>query len=343
MVDLLCIFLCIQPLFAYHTHISNNGSGSFGDWRQDSNNNNNFYNLPYYHYTLDQINNKTATIYNSSTIYQKNQKYEPYNNITDHLFQFGNDRVTVVASNYGYIQIRMDSTGPKFLNDFNRNNNQYGAGLGYIVNKQTNKLLLSTFYTGYNQNISIERDYSFYYRKYQATSNDIALEQTLMVPFGNDPIVISKITINNTNTNNKYNLSYFEFYGGAMYQMVYHHSQQQRRQYQSDNYNVSYSTTNNNKTMSATYIFTGKPVHITGEPNGWLFDQKPPKTFLSVIGNSDNINININWGCDSNTFFGEYGVENPIFNVDNNCNNINYSSLIIEISNITKSNNQFYL
>ena len=50
----------------------------------------------------------------------------------------------------------------------------------------------------------------------------------------------------------------------------------------------------------------------------------------------------MNIGCDTNAFFGNYGAENPTFTLSETCTNINYSALIIQLSNIT-SDNTFYL
>ena len=157
MVSLILILIYAESRFVTSIlpSVYGNDSGSFGEWKQDNCSGNNFYNLPYYTYTLNQITDKTALVYNASTVKRENV------NATDHWFQFGNDRLTIYSSNYGYIKIRQDETGPKFLNDFQRAHNQFGAGIGYLT--QNNQLLVSTFYTGTNNgDLSIERDFSFY-------------------------------------------------------------------------------------------------------------------------------------------------------------------------------------
>ena len=320
-----------------------NDSGSFGVWKQDNNSGNNFYNLPYYRYTLDQINDKTATIFNSSVIYQNGVHQSTENNITDHVFQFGNDRITVIASNYGYVKLRMDETGSKFLNDFCRSNNQFGGGVGYITtNDQSPKQLLSTFFKGNtNSDITTERDYSFYYRRYYTKSieNGISLEQTLMAPFGTDPVVISKVTIkllNDSTSPKSSTIKYFEAWDGFFYPFVDHVKADDRRNYQMENYEVAYTPVyksgNDNMQylgMKAEYMFKGKPMNISGEPGGFLYDETPPTTFLVSLGEIVEV------GCNTDKFYGDGGVENPTFNLDNECQfNMSNSTLIINLNNI---------
>ena len=51
-------------------------------------------------------------------------------------------------STYGHAQVRQDEGGPKLLNDFSPPDNQFGGGLGYLVDSDTGKLLLTTRYVG---------------------------------------------------------------------------------------------------------------------------------------------------------------------------------------------------
>eukprot|EP01084_Bolivina_argentea_P289746 497602_1 len=332
---LVWLLTCVQIAASIIPSLNGNDSGSFGVWKQDGDNNNNFYGLPYYRYTLDQVNDNTAIAYNESAIYG-GKTYQ--DNARDHAFQFGNDRLTVVASNYGYIQVRMDETGPKFLNDYWPQMNQYGAGIGYLTNSN-NKLISATYFNGSNEDFMISRSYSFYYRRYEIQSiyDSTVLEQILLTPFGDDPVIISKVIISNNNNSNS-PLSYYEIYGGVMYQTVENNNIKQRRKYQWENYNISYQLINGG--IIANYIFKGNPVNITNEPNGTLFDQTPPSVFISIIGNKT---FKINYGCSSNKFYGNGNVTNPKFTISTNCNNVNDSSLIISISNITQQYNVIYI
>eukprot|EP01084_Bolivina_argentea_P113351 202032_1 len=314
-----------------HPSLYGNDSGLFGQWTQQTP-----YNLPAYIYTLDQINNPIATEYNSSVVYQSWDHPLPSRiNITDHSFQFGNDRITVVASNYGYIQMRSDESAPKLLNDFNPSNNAFGAGIAYITTNINNKeqLLTSTYFTG---NSDDHREYSFYYRTYITNSlSNVQINQSLITPFGQDPIVISQVTLYSTKDIS--NLNYYETYSGAMYQLV-GQTPSYIRQYQIQNYNVTYSyqQPDGNHAMLAYYQYTGPKQNIPNVKNGWLYDERPPQLFVSTVGKNNNFNVH--YGCDNDAFFGSGGAKMPTFQIngcDNGVGNIKSAGIIIKISDIS--------
>jgi len=93
------------------------GSGYFGEWIEDE------FGLPAYRYTCDQINDPKAII-------PLNEKLRSNK---EHLHQVGNDRLVGVASNFGYVQVRQDEGCPKFLNDYDPEQNQFAGGFGYLV------------------------------------------------------------------------------------------------------------------------------------------------------------------------------------------------------------------
>jgi hypothetical protein len=98
------------------------GSGHFGRWVTDE------FGLPAYHYTCDQTSDPKASLPVNTAWRSK----------TDHIHQFGNDRLVVVASNYGHVQVRQDEGGPKFLNDYDVSQHHYGGGIGYLIEEELN-------------------------------------------------------------------------------------------------------------------------------------------------------------------------------------------------------------
>eukprot|EP01084_Bolivina_argentea_P194795 334310_1 len=318
--------LLLLVLNQISTVFTDDGSGAFGKWSRESP-----YGLPFYSYSLDQTTNPAAVSYNND----QTESVSTDTNATNHLLQFGNDRYVIIASNYGFTQMRTDETGPKFLNDYNRKNYQYGGSNGYLI---VNNNALSTFYQGNIPSIDITRNYGFYYRNYNIrnNSNKISLNHTVISPFGNDSISISKITISNYNSMDYTNLKYVEVYSNTMYQLTTGTgsvSVTDRRDYQIKNYNVSYSNINylQNIGLKSTILFKNNK-----SSNGqWLWDETPPMTFLSTIGFNKTTEIKINHGCELNKFYGKNGAESPAFTVEcGNDNNIKYSGLILELSNI---------
>jgi Glycosyl hydrolase 36 superfamily, catalytic domain len=172
------------------------GSGHFGEWIEDENG------LPAYHYTCDQLNDPKAVT--------------PTNPIwrlpTDHSHQVGNDRLVAVCSNYGYVQVRQDEGGPKFLNDYAPALGHFGGGFGYLCDEV---LILSTFYPGPAE--SFGRIFGIgYFRKTVRNEGYIA-DQIIFAPFGDDPLLISQVTITNQKAATT-KVRWIEYWGCQQYQ-----------------------------------------------------------------------------------------------------------------------------
>ncbi|MHA1670064.1 MAG: GH36-type glycosyl hydrolase domain-containing protein [Promethearchaeota archaeon] len=172
------------------------GSGYFGEWIEDE------FGLPAFRYICDQINDPKAIT----------PMHKEWRSETEHLHQVGNDRLVAVSSNYGYIQVRQDEGSPKYLNEYNPKQGYYAGGFGYLKDKDT---VLSTYYLGDGR--SFERIFGIGYlrKKIKATSYNI--DQIVFAPFGDDPILISQITITN-NQDKEIDLKWFEYWGCNMYQ-----------------------------------------------------------------------------------------------------------------------------
>jgi len=178
------------------------GSGNFGEWITDD------FDLPAYRYTCDQRCESRAT--------------SPVNPIwrapTDHSHQVGNDRLVAVASNYGYIQVRQDEGGPKYLNDYDPKNGCYAGGFGYLTNGRT---VVSTFYDQAAD--SFERIFGIGYLRKTVQAEEFTVDQVIFAPFGDDPLLISQVTITNR-TDAPANLRWIEYWGCQQYQFS-HRSQ----------------------------------------------------------------------------------------------------------------------
>ncbi|MFX0061249.1 MAG: GH36-type glycosyl hydrolase domain-containing protein [Candidatus Hermodarchaeota archaeon] len=175
------------------------GSGYFGEWITDE------FGLPAYRYTCNQIEDPKAI-----TPVHKDWRSE-----TDHIHQVGNDRLIGVASNYGYIQVRQDEGSPKYLNDYDPKRNQYAGGFGYLIDG-TN--VLSTFYSG--QKESFDRIWGIGYYRKTVTGKELTVDQIVFAPFGDEPLLVSQITIIN-NRKEPADLRWVEYWGCQMYQFSF--------------------------------------------------------------------------------------------------------------------------
>jgi hypothetical protein len=151
------------------------GSGHFGKWISDS------FGLPAYHYTCNQISDAIAV----------SPVDKAWRSPTDHTHQLGNGRIVAAASNYGYVQVRQDEGAPKFLNDYCPEQNRYGAGIGFLADEST---VLGTHYCGTE---SFDRTLGMGYLRKRVTGNQYEIEQLIFAPFGDDPVLISQVTITN--------------------------------------------------------------------------------------------------------------------------------------------------
>ncbi|MDF1538978.1 MAG: hypothetical protein P1Q69_08745, partial [Candidatus Thorarchaeota archaeon] len=279
--------------------------------------------LPAYRYTVDQINDSKA----------HTPTNEQWRLPTDHSHQVGNDRLVAVASNYGHIQVRQDEGSPKFLNDFVPENQQFGGGIGYLTDGKT---VLSTYYSSKEQ--SLDRVFGVGYYRKTVKGDDLVAEQTVFAPFGDDPLLISQVKVEN-NRSEPVDLQWIEYWGCQQYQFSMkafvkatiskkapaHIRRELARQFSHD-----ISVIEGNKGLKDVTHFMGEPFgakvawrftrfmlnfvgnEITGGPikfpvkEAVLEDLSPPPVFFLSLDSPYD-------GCSSNAtaFFGDGGVDSP--------------------------------
>jgi len=175
------------------------GSGYFGEWVDDE------FGLPAFHYTCDQLKDlKAVTEVNPGIL-----------SATEHIHQVGNGRIVAIASNYGHVRVRQDEGAPKFLNDYAPERGYFGGGFGYLTD---GKATLSTLYPGNAD--SFDRVFGIGYFRKKVSGYGYAVDQTIFAPFGDDPVLISQVTIANAGTANA-NLRWIEYWGCQVYQFSF--------------------------------------------------------------------------------------------------------------------------
>jgi Glycosyl hydrolase 36 superfamily, catalytic domain/Glycosyltransferase family 36 len=180
------------------------GSGYFGEWIQDE------FGLPAFHYTCDQLKDpKAVTEVNPGMLAA-----------TEHIHQVGNDRIVAIASNYGHVRVRQDEGAPKFLNDYAPERGCFGGGLGYLTDGTTS---LSTFYRSGGNSCNadnFDRVFGVGYVRKKVSGHGYAVDQTIFAPFGDDPVLLSQVTITNAGAAEK-NLRWIEYWGCQVYQFSF--------------------------------------------------------------------------------------------------------------------------
>lgn len=173
------------------------GSGYFGEWITDGQG------LPAYRYDCDQLTDPAA-VSPTNTVWRKEN---------DHTFQFGNGRATCVASNFGTVQVRQDEGSPKFLGDVDPEKKCYGGGIGWLADGDT---VLSTYFDGKADDF--ERVYGAGYMRKTVKKGCLSANQVIFTPYGDDPVVISRVTIGNSSAEPK-QLKWYEYWGARPYMM----------------------------------------------------------------------------------------------------------------------------
>jgi hypothetical protein len=285
------------------------GSGHFGEWFEDE------FSLPAYRYTCDQASDPRAVTTVTPGILAP----------TEHIHQVGNDRIVAIASNQGHVRVRQDEGSPKFLNDYAPEMGQYGGGIGYLTDGQES---LTTLYPG-NGN-SFERIFGIGYFRKRVAGNNFDLDQVISAPFGDDPVLLSQVTITNHSASAS-TLRWVEYWGCQNYQFSYRSFIEAfsgmgtfvelRRKF-AQRFQNKFQRIDGNHGLMATKEFLGRTPNeeavwqrmkaafannqntfisaIPEEtPDSWFEDPHPPATFLvSLDGPADSFSTN------ENSFFG---------------------------------------
>ncbi|MGA2633799.1 MAG: hypothetical protein ABSF16_06150 [Terracidiphilus sp.] len=175
------------------------GSGYFGEWITDQ------FGLPAYKYTCNQVADGKAV----------SPVHKEWRAPTDQTHQVGNDRLVAAVSNYGYVQVRQDEGSPKFLNDYCPEQGRYGAGIGFLTDGNA---VLSTYYPG--NGTSFDRVMGEGYLRKTVKGDQCEVDQTIFAPFGDDPVLISMVTVTNHSSRVR-NLRWTEYWGCQNYQFSF--------------------------------------------------------------------------------------------------------------------------
>lgn len=300
--------------------VSNYGSGHFGSWITDD------FGMPAYQYTCNQTTDPKAAL----------PVNKAWRSPTDHMHQVGNDRLVAVASNYGYVQVRQDEGSPKFLNDHFPENNRYGAGIGFLGDGE---LILTTYYSG-NSTGEFERVLGIGYLRKRVTSDRYDVDQVIFAPFGDDPVLVSQVTVTNRSSEVA-TPRWVEYWGCHNYQFSYRTlmeatvagsgdaAPQMRRDF-SDLFNHRIQVVKNKAGLIESQVFRGRApaeeaawkkvqVALKKDPTGFyggpvpplahgasMEDLAPPSTFLvSLDAPADAFSTNA-----TNFFRG--GIDRPL-------------------------------
>ena len=114
----------------------------------------------------------------------------------EHTFQIGNDRLVLVANNYGAVRVRSDEGSPKWWTAAQTGDmpgaTAFGAGFGYLSRNQV--VEATTYYTGGQS----DRDFGIGWVTTSGTSSTAVVNHTVATPQGDDPVVLVEVVVHNT-------------------------------------------------------------------------------------------------------------------------------------------------
>jgi hypothetical protein len=295
------------------------GSGHFGEWITDE------FGLPAYRYTCNQLSDARAHVEVQWDQWDPQHPDPDYPGPSNHWHQVGNERLVAVASNFGYVQVRQDEGGPKFLNDYAPARNRFGGGIGYLHDGNS---VISTYYPGSAN--SFERIFGEGYLRKIVAGPRCTVDHTIFAPYGADPVLISLVKITNRSSV-PVKARWVEYWGCDNYQFSFRAGMEadatgnatsaaELRRSFGDRFEHRSAVVANGKGLVETQHFLGRTAEdeqtwtkariATSTPDpapGTSFDDlNPPSTFLiSLDAPMDG------YSSDGETFFGSGGVENP--------------------------------
>lgn len=176
------------------------GNGHFGRWITDR------FELPAYEYTCMQTQDPDARTLTTGP------------DSIDHWHQVGNDRITLTAHNGGYMQFFIANRGMQWISYMDKSKGILGGAISIIREGS------SVWTDLYNSKLNLEgskykRIFGCGYFQKTLDKKDLKMEHLIYPPFGDDPVVISTISIVN-NAKKSRTISVHEFWGTKIQSLI---------------------------------------------------------------------------------------------------------------------------
>ena len=160
----------------YPISSTNKGNGVFGSWETDDKNN------PRYHYTIDHKNDSRAEYHTSN------------GSSRDHWHLVGNDRISTLAHNEGYVEVMDLDRAGRYLNKWDPERGQFTGGYKDI---EANGSKWNTLWSQLPDGASQERYFGIGYFEKCTRYEGILITERIEAPSGNIPALLSTSRITN--------------------------------------------------------------------------------------------------------------------------------------------------
>jgi len=277
------------------------GSGSFGKWIVDD------YGLPAYEYTLRQENDARALWWNSAQTQMRT-----------HWHQIGNNRFIATADNNGVVQLFSEENGYKWLNFYNEDEKNYSGNFAFIDDGEN---IWSTAYRFRPEGARTRRVFGIGYFMTETEYRGLNVKRITYAPYGDDPLLISEIIIENRSNETK-EIEYYEYWDVNIHHMLMMllssgvldpgipwRNEEQRNGF--NRYFVQSARIDETKNVGIIDTFLKYPeadeLKIPSPGSSKEFDDTPPSIFLAPLDSGAGEGFIF----DQNTFFGERDGEMP--------------------------------
>jgi hypothetical protein len=173
------------------------GSGVFGRWIVDD------FGLPAYEYWAAQELDDRARYPNTLNDDRRL-----------HWHQIGNDRVTAIATNDGWVSLFGQERGATFYNRFEAATQNYAGGFGFVASRDA----WSTAYAFRPTDAKVRRVFGMGYVEYATEHDGVRVTRRTYAPAGDAPVLLSDVVIEATDARD---LRYYEYWDVDWHQLVF--------------------------------------------------------------------------------------------------------------------------
>lgn len=180
-----------DPAARYRFPDCSDGSGVFGRWTLDG------LGLPAYDYLIDQNRDERARY---PTTDEEDHR--------EHFHAFGNDRVSAIFANDGYVQVFTQDRGATWLNQLDAASGNFAGGFAYLDDGQA---VWATAYKWRPQGARSRRRFGLNYAEAELTYRGVREQRRIYAPPGDVAAVLCDVTLENTSSVPK-ELRHYEYW-----------------------------------------------------------------------------------------------------------------------------------
>jgi len=121
----------------------------------------------------------------------------------DHWHQLGNDRITVLAHNGGFVEVLESSRGLQWLVHRDSRRSSTGGGVGIVDEKSGSRRLWSDLYSSVKYQQGYRRIFGTGYFRKTISRHNLIVDHAIFAPFSDDAVVLSEVHITNTSNTSR--------------------------------------------------------------------------------------------------------------------------------------------